>query len=81
MNRPEQKDGIILAFRRGVAADERLRVRPKGLDADAAYELSYEDYGLKTRATGREIMEGLDLTIPQRPASLLIRYRAVEGRS
>ncbi len=78
MDRPEHKDGIILAFRRAGSGVECLRVKPRRLDGKAAYELFYEDYGLRVRTTGREIMDGLDLHVPQRPASLLIRYKVIE---
>jgi len=74
LNRPARKDGIILAFRRKDCADESIRIRLRGLDAGATYELFYEDYGLHITKTGRELMDGMDISIPQKPASLMIRY-------
>lgn len=79
LNRPEQKDGIILAFRRNYCANETIRIKLRGLDADVIYVLFYEDYGLQVRKTGRELLEGIDLTIPQKPASLLISYCKLPG--
>jgi alpha-galactosidase len=78
LNRPEQKDGIIVVFRRGGCQDESITVKLHGLKENADYELFYEDYGLRTTIRGRELMDILLLTIPQRPASLLIRYRMIE---
>ena len=77
LNRPEQKDGIILAFRREANDHESIRTKLSGLVESATYELSYEDYGIVVRRSGKELMEGLNLTIPQRPSSLLITYKQV----
>jgi alpha-galactosidase len=77
MNRPEQQDGIILAFRRSGCENESIRIKPRGLEGESSYELFYEDYNFRIRKSGKEIMEGIDLTIPQRQASLLIRYHLI----
>jgi len=77
MHRPVQKDGIIIAFRRGGSNTESIQVKLSGVEAEATYELFFEDYGLRIRKTGREMIEGLELTIPQKPASLLISYHKV----
>jgi alpha-galactosidase len=78
LNRPVQKDGIILAFRRSGCMDDSISTKPAGLDENAEYELSYEDYGIKVRIRGSELMNNLNLAIPQKPGSLLIRYRMIE---
>ena len=77
MHRPVLKDGIIIAFRRGGSNTESIQVKLSGVEAEATYELFFEDYGLRIRKTGREMMEGIELTIPQKPASLLISYQKV----
>ena len=41
LNRPDHKDGIILAFRRGDCGNDSIRVNPRGLDEKATYELFY----------------------------------------
>jgi alpha-galactosidase len=79
LNRPRQKDGVILAFRRSDCPDETLRIKLRGIDANDTYELFYEDYGLHIRKTGLELLEGIDLTIPLKPASLLISYHKIEA--
>jgi alpha-galactosidase len=75
LNRPEQNDGIILAFRREGSSDETIPVKLKGLDEKMTYELYYEDYGIKTDRCGDELMKGIDITIPMNPGSLLISYK------
>jgi len=75
LNRPIQNDGIIIAFRRQNSFVESVNIKLRGLENNATYELFYEDYGIKVNKTGAELMQGLDITIPTKPASLLISYR------
>ncbi|MBL7972963.1 MAG: alpha-galactosidase [Prolixibacteraceae bacterium] len=75
LNRPEHKDGIVLAFRRNEAANESIIVRLCGLDPVATYELYDEDRNINWQKTGRELMESIELSIPQKPSSLMIIYR------
>ena len=79
LNRPQEKDGIIIAFRRVDNQETSIRVKPSGLDKDAVYELYYEDFNLRTRQKGSELMNGFDITLPYKPASLLIKYRQVNN--
>jgi len=79
LNRPEQKDGIILAFRREDVTNESIRINLRGLDENANYEMYYEDYGLRVYDTGKKLMDGIDIMIPTKPASLLISYKKVEN--
>jgi alpha-galactosidase len=76
-DRPEERDGIILAFRRPQAIPSSITIRLQGLDADADYEISYEDYGITLYKSGRELAPGLGVKIPEAPGSLLIKYRRV----
>ena len=73
----EERDGIILAFRRVSALAASIIVRPHGLNPDGDYEFSFEDYGLTVVKSGRELADGLSIKIPEAPGSLLIRYRRV----
>ena len=77
LNRPNQKDGIILAFRRQECGNNSIRVKLRGLDEKATYELFYEDYDVRIKNTGKELMDGFEVAIPQKPASLLISYKQV----
>jgi alpha-galactosidase len=76
-DRPEERDGIILAFRRPLAASSTITIRPQGLEPDADYEIVYEDYGITVYKSGRELAPGLNVKIPEAPGSLLINYRRV----
>ncbi len=76
-DRPEERDGIILAFRRVEAPASSIVVRPHGLNPEGDYEFSFEDYGLVVVKTGREFVDGLSIKIPEAPGSLLIRYHRV----
>jgi alpha-galactosidase len=76
-NRPEERDGIVLAFRRPMAREASIVVKLCGLEVGADYEVSYEDYGVSLVKSGRELGEGLSIKIPEAPGSLLIKYRRV----
>ncbi len=75
MHRRDQGDGIILAFRRKDCADESILIKLRGLDQKATYELFYEDYNIQIKKSGLELSEGFPVSIPQKPASLLITYK------
>jgi alpha-galactosidase len=76
-DRPEERDGIVLAFRRPMAPQAAIIVKLGGLEPGADYEVNYEDYGVVVVRSGRELAEGLTLKIPEAPASMLIKYRRV----
>ena len=77
LNRPDQRDGIILAFRRSGNNEETIHVKLSGLEADTVYEVNYEDYGVIIRKSGHELMDGFDITITQKTSSLMISYKSV----
>ena len=77
LNRTKQSDGIVIAFRRGGSVSETIKTKLHGLEPDSTYELFYEDYGLRIQKKGAELMKDFDLTIPQKPASLLISYKRI----
>jgi alpha-galactosidase len=76
-DRPEQRDGIVLAFRRPLAAATAITARLQGLDPGADYEVSFEDYGVTVVRSGKELAEGLTLKIAEAPGSMLLRYRRI----
>lgn len=75
LNRPDRKDGIIMAFRRSGNNEETIHVKLSGLDPGTVYEISFEDYGIVINKSGRELLEHFDITIPQKSSSLLISYK------
>ena len=80
MNRPSSGDGIIIAFRRKDCNQETITVKPGGLDKTSEYEINMLDYGLKITRKGSELMDGFDLTIPQKPSSLLVSYHLIGNK-
>ena len=76
-DRPEERDGIILAFRRPQAASASITIGPRELAPDADYEVSFEDYGITLFKSGQELAEGISIKVPEAPGSLLIKYRRV----
>jgi len=74
LNRPQQNDGIVIAFRRSENKNETISAKLRGLDGKATYELFFEDDDVRIQKTGRELMEGIDLTITKKPASLMVSY-------
>jgi alpha-galactosidase len=76
-DRPEERDGIVLAFRRPQAAEAAITLNFHELDPEADYEVIYEDYGITLFKTGKELRNGISVKIPEAPGSLLIRYRRV----
>jgi len=76
-DRPEERDGIVLGFRRPQAPQAAITVKLGGLEAGADYEVNYEDYGVVVVKSGKELAEGLTLKIPEAPGSMLIKYRRV----
>jgi len=75
LNRQDQGDGIVLAFRRKDCTDESIQIKLRGIDPKAIYELFYEDYGIQVQKSGQALIEGFNISIPQKPASLLIKYK------
>jgi len=76
-DRPEERDGIVLAFRRPQAAATSIPARLQGLEPGADYELDFVDYGLTIVRSGRELADGITLKIAEAPGSLLVKYRRV----
>jgi alpha-galactosidase len=79
LNRPENKDGIVLAFRRANCRYDSIQVKLKGLSAGSKYELLYEDLEVKTAKSGKELMDGIDIIIPEKPGSVLISYKMIKN--
>jgi alpha-galactosidase len=76
-DRPEEQDGIVLAFRRPRAAESSITIQLQEFEPEADYEIDYEDYGIAVYKSGREVASGLSVKIPEAPGSLLIKYRRV----
>ena len=77
MNRHEQKDGIILAFRRKNCLDDSIMVRLGGLEPDAKYELLNEDSGERIVEIGKKLSSGYKLFLAEKQKSIWITYKLV----
>jgi alpha-galactosidase len=75
-NRPEEGDGVVLAYRRPACAGDSLRLRLRGLDPAAQYEVRNLDEAAATQAAGKGLLDaGLPITLAGKPAAAVIRYR------
>ncbi len=78
LHRPDLQAGIVLAFRRSRCPYPALMVGLHAVEPQATYAVQWigEDRTVvaETR-TGRQLAEDLELHLPQRGTSLLLRYR------
>jgi alpha-galactosidase len=80
VHRPDLDAGLVLAFRRDKCKIVGIESSLGGLTPTRDYEVQFSDeQRQKTtrRLSGKSLAEGLGLNIPQRGASLLVRYRPV----
>jgi len=78
LHRADLDAGIVLAFRRSECPFPVLEARLRGLRPDARYVVERIDEERRTERktlAGRELMSNLDLRVPARGTSLLVRYR------
>ena len=78
LNRQEQGDGLITAFRRKNCDDKSLTVRLRGVDPKVNYELIDEDSQVRILKTGEELMKGFTLNLNDKPGSLVIMYKKTQ---
>ena len=78
LHRADLDAGLVLAFRRRECPYPVLEARLRGLAPGGSYTVERIDEERRTERqtlTGRELMSNLELRIPARGASLLVRYR------
>ena len=78
LHRADLDAGLVLAFRRQDCAFFGLDTRLGGLAPDATYAVEFIDEArarTEKTMTGREMAAAFPLSIPQRKASLVVRYR------
>lgn len=76
--RPDVRDGIVLAFRRVASMAQTINIKLHGLEPEATYDVTYEDYGITVSETGKKLSGGVDIKIPVAPGSLLVTYHVHE---
>ena len=76
--RPSDETGYIVAFRRALCETPTYEVRLSGLNPSTTYRIFNKDNGEKEEYSGRQLMDGLKLTLPQPRSSLLLKMERVK---
>lgn len=80
-HRPEQGDGLVQAFRRPQNPQPARRLRLRGLDPAARYELTDLDAAAPRQMAGKElIQQGLPVEIKDKPGAVVISYALTRTR-
>jgi alpha-galactosidase len=74
-DRPEVGEGVVQAFRRPACPEDSLRLCLRGLDSEATYEVKDADKEEVVFMSGKQLTNGLAVTLPGRPAAALIIYK------
>ncbi len=74
--RPSDNSGYVVAFRRKDNTEPNYTVKLCGLNAQKTYTLTDKDTGNVEKKTGKQLMEGLKLTLNAPQSSLLIKIQA-----
>ncbi|MDO8683560.1 MAG: alpha-galactosidase [Armatimonadota bacterium] len=80
-HRADLDEGVILVFRREKSLYPIAELSPRGLDAEATYELTDGGSGEKLQIKGADLMRCLRLTLPEKRSSRLITYRKLSADS
>ena len=83
VHRADLRAGLVLAFRRAKCNLSRISVALGGIEPEAEYKVEFIDEQRQKTAkamSGRALAANLALTIPQRGASLLVRYQEIGRR-
>jgi hypothetical protein len=71
-------EGVVQAFRRPEATDETLTVKLRGLAPQQRYKIENLDGGQEVH-TGAELMQGFDITLPEKPAAAVLVLKAIQS--
>ncbi|MCY2953937.1 MAG: hypothetical protein NTU53_18500, partial [Planctomycetota bacterium] len=74
-HRNDLGEGMILVFRREGSPETSIRVRLRGLENSAVYELRDQSGGSVIERSGASLTSGLEIAIPNVPGSTLLVYR------
>ena len=78
-HRADLNAGVATAFRHARSAYGSMQVGLRGVEPERQYRVEFVDESrqVTTRTlSGRELADGIELTIPRKAASLLVRYEA-----
>jgi alpha-galactosidase len=77
-DRPDLREGMVVAFRRQASPFPKMVAPLHGLDAEATYEVRDLDTDKTCQTSGADLMgDGLKIKIDDRPGSRLLIYRRV----
>jgi alpha-galactosidase len=74
LDRPSDKTGVVVAFRRKDNLSETLSVKLKGINEEGTYTIYNSDNKTTIIKKGKELREGLILEIKETPGSILLMY-------
>jgi alpha-galactosidase len=75
-DRPDQGDGVVEVFRRSESIYESARLKLRGLDPEAKYQVTQFDQPGQTEISGKELIEkGLPVTMSERPGVAILKYQ------
>jgi len=79
-DRPDLGGGIVQAFRRSESLFVSAQFKLRGLDPNAAYEITDLDIGQPREVQGRELVqEGIVVTVNDKPGAVIFQYKKVQG--
>jgi alpha-galactosidase len=73
-DRPELGQGFIVGFRRRWCASATVSVQPRGLDAQARYQLTFASGRPEQTLEGADVLRGVLLEVADAPGYEVIRY-------
>ncbi len=75
-HRPDMGEGMILVFRQEQSPAKSLTVKLRGLNPEATYRVTSDAGSPERIFTGKALMEGLEIVLPDAPGSDIIVFRA-----
>jgi alpha-galactosidase len=82
-HRPDLDAGLVLAFRRAECNYPALSASLRGIKPERQYAVEFIDdarQAVRKTLPGRQLADDLELRIPKKGASLLVRYRPSESK-
>jgi len=67
--------GVLFAYRRECNCEKNKLFKLQALDSAAVYEMEIKGKGIIKKARGSELMNGLEVSIPETPGSRMIVYQ------
>lgn len=78
LNRPSDKTGIVVGFRRKDNKQNSIEVKLRGLDPNTNYVVRNENDGKEQTLSGQQLAEGITLSLDKPLDSILLKYSPVE---